>query len=183
MKKIKKIIYPISLLGVLIWAYINLYGNFHKIDNDVYRSGQLNSVNMPIYIHTLHLKSILNLRGKSPYAWYLMEKQIAQENNVSLLSFKISSRDYYDFNQTSALVSIIKNAPKPLLIHCLGGADRTSLASALYVYSVKHAPKSIAKEQLSWYYGHVPIIRPHVTAMDKSFENFVHHSQLKNIQE
>ncbi len=179
MRKLKKIIYLILLLGAFAWAYINVYGNFYKIDNDAYRSGQLNSINMPIYIHALHIKSILNLRGESKAKWYSIEKQIAQENNVSIFNFGISSMGYYDFNQTSTLVQMIKNAPKPLLIHCLGGADRSSLASALYLYGVKHTSKSEAIKQLAWYYGHIPSIRPHVINLDKSFENYVVKSSMK----
>ena len=180
MRKLKKVAIFIVVLASISWAYVDLYGNFHKIDTNVYRSAQLNSVNMPFYLQEFHIKSILNLRGAQPQKkWYQTEQEITQENNVSLLDFDMWSGQFYDFNQTSKLLQIIKDAPKPLLIHCIGGADRTSLASALYVYGIKKASESTAKEQLAWYYGHLPSIRPHVKAMDKSFENFVLKSQGK----
>ena len=169
----KKILYFILLIIGILLVYVEIYGNFHKIDNNVYRSAQLNSINMPVYINLFGIKSILNLRGESKSDWYQIEKQITQEDNVSLIDFDMWSGRFYDYNQTSKLVEIIKNAPKPLLIHCIGGSDRTSLASALYLYGVNQTSQSVAREQLSWYYGHLPTIRPHVLAMDKSFDNYV----------
>jgi len=67
----------------------------------------------------------------------------------------------------------MKDAKKPMLIHCLGGADRTSLASALYIYAIKNSSKQEANKQFAWYYGHLPMIRKKVIAMDRSFDLFV----------
>ena len=90
----------------------------------------------------------------------------------------MSSRKYLDFNKTSKLVKILKEVEKPILIHCEGGADRTSLASALYRYAILKQSKEEAIEELSFIYGHIPLIRPKVIAMDRSFNNYI-----KNIEE
>jgi protein tyrosine/serine phosphatase len=82
-----------------------------------------------------------------------------------------------DFNKTSQLVSILKNAPKPILIHCAGGADRTSLASALYQYAIKGTTVKEAQKEFSIWYGHSPYFRKHVIAMDNSFLNYVEHKE------
>jgi hypothetical protein len=64
--------------------------------------------------------------------------------------------------------------PKPMLIHCWGGADRTGLASALYLYGVKHQGSDQAAEQLSWRYGHLPYLWWSKTrAMDNTFNRYV----------
>ena len=176
----KKIIIPV-LVVLFVIMYIEVFGNFYKITNDVYRSGQLNNLNMAYYLKTYNIKTVLNLRGKSTKDYYKDEKRITKENNVDLVNFKMSSGKFYDFNQTSTLVELIKNAKKPLLIHCIGGADRTSLASALYQYAILNSSVEKAKEEFSWYYGHLPIIRPHVLNMDKSFDNYVNKSTKQNL--
>jgi protein tyrosine/serine phosphatase len=78
-----------------------------------------------------------------------------------------------DFNQTSEIITLLKNSQKPLLIHCLGGADRTSLVSALYQYAIANKSIKEAKEEFSILYGHTPFFRKHVIAMDYSFDNYV----------
>ena len=169
----KKIIISITIIVLFSWGYIEIYSNFHKIDNDVYRSGQMNSLNMPYYLKKFKIKTVLNLRGESSRTWYKNEKNITERNNVELINFDMFSGKFYDFNQTTQLVNLIKKAKKPLLIHCIGGADRTSLASALYLYEIKKFSKKEAKKQFSWIYGHLASIRPHVLMMGKSFDNYV----------
>ncbi len=175
---IKKLIKLILLLLLFYIGYGLIYGNFHKIDKDVYRSAQLFSFNMPYYLEKYKIKTVINLRGEQKHkSWFQNEKRITKEHNVTLITFQMSSRRYMDYNQTSKLVKILKNAKKPILIHCEGGADRTSLASALYRYAILHNSKEKAMEELNAIYGHLPTIRPKVIAMDKSFENYVTHSK------
>jgi len=68
------------------------------------------------------------------------------------------------------LVALMKKAPKPLLVHCKAGADRTSLASALYLYALKHDPD--ADRAISIIYGHFPWLGSKTKAMDESFRNY-----------
>ncbi|SFV52450.1 hypothetical protein MNB_SV-12-291 [hydrothermal vent metagenome] len=164
------------LLSIILFlgAYGFIYGNFHQIDSNVYRSGQLFSFNMPYYLKKYKIKTVLNLRKIKPNkSWYQNEKKITDENNITLINYEISARKYLDFNHTSTIVKILKNAQKPILIHCEGGADRTSLVSALYRYAVLHQSKEEAENELSFIYGHVPIIRPKVIAMERSFYNYI----------
>jgi protein tyrosine/serine phosphatase len=68
------------------------------------------------------------------------------------------------------IVQMMKDAPKPLLIHCKAGADRTSLASALYLHAVKNDKN--AEKQISILYGHFPWLGSKTGAMDRSFEKY-----------
>ena len=65
------------------------------------------------------------------------------------------------------LINIVKNAKKPILIHCKAGADRTGLVSALYLYSI--GDKNALK-MLSLKYGHFPYLFSPTSAMDESFK-------------
>ncbi len=174
MKYLKNIIKIVLFLLFFYIGYGLVYGNFHKLDNNAYRSAQLFSFNMPYYLEEYKIKTVLNLRGEQKgKSWYEKEKKITDEFNVTLVTFKMSSRRYLDFNKTSKLVEILKKVKKPILIHCEGGADRTSLVSALYRYAILKHSKEEAMKELSFIYGHIPLIRPKVIAMDRSFSNYI----------
>jgi len=96
-------------LALFYVGYGLIYGNFHKLDKNAYRCAQLFSFNMPYYLETYKIKTVLNLRGEQKNkSWYKNEKRITKEHNVTLITFKMSSRKYLDFNQTSKLVQILK---------------------------------------------------------------------------
>ena len=175
---LKKLIKILILLALFYIGYGLIYGNFHKLDKNSYRSAQLFSFNMPYYLKEYKIKTVLNLRGEQRgKSWYENEKKITDELNVTLITYKMSSRKYLDFNKTSKLVEILRKSEKPILIHCEGGADRTSLASAIYRYAILKESKEEAMEEFNFIYGHIPLIRPKVIAMDRSFNDYI-----KNIE-
>jgi len=159
---------PLALVWVI---YFLIYGNFHKVDKDVYRSAQLFSFNMPYYIKNNNIKSILNLRGDDTKDWYTDEIKFARDNNITHYDFSIVPRRDTSQEDMKKIVEIIKNAPKPILIHCKMGADRTSLAVALYLHAIKNDPD--ASSAISILYGHFPWLGSKTVAMDRSFENFI----------
>ncbi|VAY88250.1 hypothetical protein MNB_ARC-1_1159 [hydrothermal vent metagenome] len=166
--------YAVSLLLflVVLWSgYFLIYGNFHKVDKDLYRSAQLFSFNMPYYLEKYQIKSILNLRGSSKNQWYVDEIEISNDYNITHYDYGISAGRLVTIKQMNEIIEIIKNAPKPMLIHCKAGADRTSLASALYLYSIKHDIN--AQNAISIIYGHFPWLGSETKAMDKSFSNYI----------
>lgn len=156
----------------IVWAvYFFVYGNFHKVDNSVYRSAQLFSFNMPYYIKRHNIKSILNLRGEDRHQWYKDEIEFAKENNLTHYDLGIPDRRVISKEKMRHIVEIIKNAPKPILIHCKMGADRTSLAVALYLYAIQNDKD--ARRAISIIYGHFPWLGSKTIAMDRSFEEFI----------
>ena len=167
------------LFFVLLWAsYLYLYGNFHKVDKGVYRSAQLFSFNLPYYLEKHQIKSILNLRKirkEKNTSWYKDEVTIAKEMGVVRYDYPIADREEASIEQMDKIVEILKKAPKPLLIHCKAGADRTSLASALYLYAVKNDKD--AERAISIKYGHFPWFGSKTGAMDRSFEKYKKENQ------
>ena len=167
---LKYVLLPLFLIVVLWIGYFLLYGNFHKVDKDIYRSAQLFSYNMPYYIEKHKIKSILNLRKVKNKSWYINEVAIAKEMGVVRYDYPIGDREEASMVKMDNIVDIIKKAPKPLLIHCKAGADRTSLASALYLYAIKHENNS--EREISILYGHFPWLGSKTGAMDRSFEKY-----------
>ena len=54
------------------------------------------------------------------------------------------------------LIDVLERCPYPLLIHCKSGADRTGLASALYLMLQRGETPEQAEEAFSLEFGHVP---------------------------
>jgi hypothetical protein len=76
-------------------------------------------------------------------------------------------------------VATLATAPKPILIHCKNGADRSGLVGALYLYTQEGRPAEVAYRELSISRGHFPYLFWRDTiAMDDSFQRFTHsHAQ------
>jgi len=170
------VIYIVILLSIALClgVYFFIYGNFHKVDSNVYRSAQLFWFNL-IYLKIFKIKSILNLRKIRRHKdkkWYKDEIGIANKLNIDMYEYPIGDRELISIDDMTNIVNIIKNAPKPILIHCKTGADRTSLATALYHYAVNN-DKDKAHRSLSIIYGHFPWFGSKTAAMDKSLDLFI----------
>lgn len=135
-----------------------LWNNFGVVDpGQVYRSAQ--PVNeLPRLIAERHFESILNLRGGSVTdSWYRNEVELSAENGIDFYDFPMSAERRPTRRELLILLDLMDRCRYPLLIHCKSGADRTGLASALYLLYVKGRSPSKAMEAFSVLYGHVPI--------------------------
>jgi protein tyrosine/serine phosphatase len=159
--------------GVLFYS-----GNFHAVsDGVVYRSAQLSKGRFEAAIRDYKLKSILNLRGAHPgESWYDDETAASRQAGVHHYDYALSATRRVNDDQIREILRLIGNAPKPLLLHCLSGADRSGLVAALFRYAIEHASAADADRQLSVAYGHFPYLTSRTGAMDESFWAFVDHS-------
>jgi protein tyrosine/serine phosphatase len=140
------------------------------VPGQAYRSGQMNAEQFTRAIEHYGIKSILNLRGENPgTAWHQAEITTAAKLNVIHYDRSLGSGTPLTLAQMDELVTLLRQAPKPILIHCNGGADRSGLVSALYLLAIEGQTSGAADQELSLWNGHVPLIRPKVTAMDNSF--------------
>lgn len=147
--------------------------NVHEVvPGEVYRSAQLGPERLTQLIDQHGIRSVLNLRGASPgEAWYDDERTTAHQNNVEHINFALSSRVEVPPEQADELIRIMREAPKPMLIHCWAGADRTGLASALYLYALDDKTADEAARALAMKYHHFSFTS--AGAMDRSFSNYV----------
>jgi protein tyrosine/serine phosphatase len=168
---------PIASFGGYCGALI-YSGNLHAVtDGVLYRSAQLSKEQFAASIRQYHVKSVLNLRGAHPHeAWWEDEVAATQENGAAHYDIALSSKRFVGEEQAERVLALIRDAPKPLLIHCRSGADRTGLVAALYRYAVEHADPAEADKQLSIAYGHFPYLTSKSGAMDQSFWAFVGHA-------
>ena len=106
--------------------------------------------------------------------WYYAETNAALKLGVQYYDYQLSASHELTDAEMEKLVNMVRNAPKPLLIHCKSGADRTGLVGALYLYSVEGKPAETADHELKLLYGHVPyLFWRNTIAMDHSFWRYV----------
>lgn len=152
---------------------IQLSGNFYEVvPGELYRSNQPTAGQITNYVKRYGIKSIINLRGADDgAAWYRDEVAAAARLGVKHVDFKMSSSEEMTLDQSMSLVSLLRDAPKPLLIHCRSGADRTGLASVIYLQQIAKADEETAEKQLSIRFGHIgiPYFSPSY-AMDENWE-------------
>lgn len=163
----------VSLLGLGFYlGGLQVTGNFHTvIPQELYRSAQPSPTQITAYAAAYGIRSIVNLRGPNPGRdWYEAERATAQLLGIQHVDFAMSAKRPLDDARAAQLIALLRAVPKPVLIHCQAGADRTGLASALYLAAIAGQGEEAAEGQLSVLYGHVglPMLGPY--AMDTTFE-------------
>ncbi|MDQ2985747.1 MAG: tyrosine-protein phosphatase, partial [Armatimonadota bacterium] len=97
------------------------------------------------------------------------EVATAAKCGATVVSVPMTARELPPPATLRRLVRVIDQAPRPLLIHCAGGADRSGFASALYRILQDGASVDKAQdEELSWHYGHFSFGM--AQAMDQFFD-------------
>lgn len=165
---------PFALIATGFYAHMLWTTNFHPvIAGEVYRSSQPSASTIAELQKQYGIKTIINLRGNNTgHAWYDSEVAQAKELNIDHIDFRMSSAHELTQAQAAQLVEIMRDAPKPLLIHCQAGSDRTGLASALYLAAIAKTGEATAESQMSIIYGHLPFSFTRAYAMDRTFESW-----------
>jgi protein tyrosine/serine phosphatase len=123
------------------------------------------------YVKRYGIKTVINLRGDNTGAsWYDTEIDETRRLNVAHVDFRMSARRELTAPEAANLIALMKKAEKPVLIHCQGGADRSGLASAIYLAAVKGSDETTAENELSIRFGHfsLPFIAEY--AMNRAFK-------------
>lgn len=172
----------LAVLGTgLVTGSVIVYGgsvlwnaNFHTVARgQFYRSAQLNADELLSAINTYGIKSILNLRGRNPdAAWYVDEVAVARQRGVVHYDVRVSAQEPLTEAQVGRILDILRRAPKPILVHCKSGADRTGLVSALYRYALQGRSATEAEDEMSVRYGHFPYLSSKTVAMDVTFQKY-----------
>lgn len=166
-------------------GYILKTGNLHQLaDGKIYRSGQLTATQFEHLLTKHGIRSVLNLRGPSRGEWYRFETNATTRLGVQYSSMKLSAARELTEEEMDQLVTLLRDLPKPLLIHCNGGADRTGLACALYRLDVEGKPAGVASGELNPFFGHIPYLKwRYSIAMDRSYWLHVrNHADPRHIQ-
>ena len=165
--------------------YLLATDNFHVVvAGQVYRSGQMNGKALARVIHERGIQSVVNLRGGSGADdWYRDETNTTHQLGVGHYNFALSAGREVSDAEIEDIMATLRQAPKPVLIHCNGGADRTALISAIYLYTTQGETAAEANRALNPLYGHIPHLHwRYSIAMDRSYWRYVsnHTAQLES---
>jgi protein tyrosine/serine phosphatase len=147
------------LAGLLLFAAPDaLRLNFHQVARGrAYRCGQLSPSVLKGRLAIHRIRSIVNLRGPNPQrSWYQDEKRIAAETGICLYDIAITSESAPTSGELRELVRIFTTCPKPVLIHCESGLDRTGLVAAICLLVEKECSVERARQQMGLRYGIPP---------------------------
>ncbi len=159
--------------GGVYLGTLYLTGNFHTvIAGELYRSAQPDAGRLARYVQENGIRTVINLRGANPGArWYQDEIAVSRTLGVTHLDFPMSARRMLTEQQATELIAMMRDAPKPVLIHCRAGSDRTGLATVIYLNRIAGVDEERAEWALSLLYGHIGI--PYLSsayAMDETWE-------------
>lgn len=165
------ILFPLAFYGLL-----HVDHNRHVVQPGLlYRSAQLPVKEFVGLAKEVGLRTVINLRGEnSGRDWYDGQYQAAQELGVRFINYRMSASKELTPEQMSELARILREAPKPVLVHCGSGSDRTGLACALLLFDAGFPPEAVG-HQLSLRFGHFPYLWSGSWAMDDSLKAYVEH--------
>lgn len=130
--------------------------NFDKVSDGVYRSGQPDRKQFGALVKTCGVKSVLNLR--------LNHHDDDEAEGLPLRLYTIPMRaGNIQYAQIVEAMVVLRDSPKPILVHCWHGSDRTGCIVALYRMVFEGWPKGKAiREFKSPRFGHHEDIYPNI---------------------
>lgn len=131
--------------------------NLQHVDTGIYRSGIVTEKNFHV-VKELEIKSIISMKTRD--SDNEVEKRLAHESNIIYINhpINIAYTAPETLMQFYAVEHLMDLLPKPILIHCTRGSDRTGIAIAMFriLHWKFSAKEAIAEMQR---YGFNPIFR------------------------
>ena len=160
----------VALVIVAAWCWFVVYDNHHVvIEGELYRSAQVSGSELRAYIERDGLATIISLRENTNTTWWSAEKAVCEQAGVTHVDVPLAGTRAPTVVEMQNLVTTLRNAMRPLLIHCRHGADRTSLAVALYL-NEKNSPEHDPLRAFSPRYGHLPALFRRTRCFDDAFD-------------
>ena len=109
--------------------------NFHwVIEGDCARMAQAWAGGVGPFLERRGIKALINLRGRNDdLSWWKNETKAAQMRGIAHLDAMLDSRKLPTRAMLVRLIEAFDSAPRPFVVKCSGGQDRTSFAAALYL--------------------------------------------------
>ena len=115
--------------------FLDILYNFHWVRHgEVARSSQAYFGGLTRLMKRHGLRSIVNLRGEnSDLSWWRYERRVCEQLGARHFDTMLDSRKLPTRPMLVRLMDAFIDAPRPFLLKCSGGQDRTGLAAALYL--------------------------------------------------
>jgi predicted protein tyrosine phosphatase len=107
--------------------------NFNTVlDGIVYRSAQLDAEQLEARAAEFELASVVAVRAARPSEkWYTDEKSLVDKLGLTLINVALSANRMPSPVRLQNLVRALDTAPRPMLLHCQAGVERSGLAAAV----------------------------------------------------
>ena len=131
----------------------HLWSNFYEISDKVYRSNHPSPKRLA-QMKRRGIETILSLRSQE-FAPSHTERYVCDQLGLRLEFCPMSASRAPTVSELQNLLEAFDTLPRPFLIHCKSGADRSGLAAALY--QIEHDgidPKIAKKKMLSLRFIH-----------------------------
>jgi protein tyrosine phosphatase (PTP) superfamily phosphohydrolase (DUF442 family) len=109
--------------------------NYHSVvPRQLYRSAQLNSDHVATAAARDGIETVINLRGRNrDKDWYDDQREALRNLRLAHYDIAVSAHELPDITELKKLTRALQTARRPILVHCRDGADRSGLASALFL--------------------------------------------------
>lgn len=130
--------------------------NLHVLQKgQAYRAGTIPPKRLARKIKKFGIRTVINLRGAQPHKrWFQRQDKVLRTLRIGFYNIPMSAKTLPSRENALKLIDLFDHAPRPILIHCRAGADRTSEAAALWKLTQEGSTKQEARRQLSDTYGH-----------------------------
>lgn len=125
-----------------------LWHNLHEVAPGVWRSNHPDHARLAAHA-AQGIRTVLTLRGAQTKAFHRLEEESCAALGIDLHVIGMASREAPGRAALLELLDYFDTVPPPFLIHCKSGADRTSLAAALYLIHVRGASVGESRAQMS----------------------------------
>ena len=130
-----------------------LYWNKAQIAPGVYRSNYPTSARIK-RLKRQGVKTILSLRGQFDGAFNALERDACERHDVMLTFVPLGAREAPKARRILDLLNTFQEIDRPFLMHCKSGADRVSLASAIYLIAIEGKSVAEARKMFSLRFIH-----------------------------
>jgi hypothetical protein len=109
--------------------------NFHwVVPGDAARAMQAWAGGLVPFLQRRGIRAVINLRGRNDdLSWWKKETAVTRAAGIVHLDAMLDSRKLPTRQMLVRLIESFDTAPRPFLLKCSGGQDRTSFAAALYL--------------------------------------------------
>ena len=117
------------------------------VPGQVYRCPQPSEKRLRGYIAQYGLQTVVSLRGDNT-SDVITEMAVCRELDVTHRAIALATGSLPTPAQLRELIDDLLDSPRPILLHCRAGVDRTALGSALAVLLIQKAGLEAAMKQL-----------------------------------
>ena len=102
---------------------------------------------------------ILSLRWQFDGAFHALERDACERHDVMLTFVPLGAREAPKARRILDLLNTFQEIDRPFLMHCKTGADRASLASAIYLIAIEGKSLAEARKMFSIRFIHFKWIK------------------------